>query len=1141
MPLILDNIGSSLETALLDSLASSRRFDASVGYFNLRGWSLVAKAVEALPAQAVDALPVGIEGRPKVRLLVGMTENPQDEMRRLMRARAERPTTNAVAAARCDETIKEFRAQLQVGLPTPQDEAALRTLRRQMACGDVEVRLFLAHRLHAKLYLCHRDDAAAPRVGYVGSSNLTKAGLREQGELNVDVLDGDATAKLASWFDERWWDQFTVPVNPELIEVLDECWASRTPLDPFLVYLKMAYHLSREAREGLVQYGLPSSMAEELLDFQVAAVKIAARIVQQRGGAMVGDVVGLGKTMIGTAVARLLQEEQGIETLIVCPKNLVSMWESYRHEYRLHGQVMSLSMASKELGKLPRHRLVLVDESHNLRNPKRRDYRALSEYISRNDPKVLLLTATPYNKQLDDVAAQLGLFVSVDDDLGVRPERAIAEHGEAEFSRLCDGRPSSLAAFRRSEHLEDWQALMSQFLVRRTRRFIQDNYARDDGSGRKCLRFGDGSDFYFPARKAVPVEREISADDPAALMIADDTLEAVASLRLPRYSMSRYLDPEAAPTPQEQDVINDLKNAANGNLSGFNRIMMFKRLSSSGPAFLATLRRHALRNLVALHATVDDRLLPVGSVDNSLWSAELDAERGDLFEAGLLDGGDVSRSVPVVAYEKLVAAGSKRIRWLRPRLFADEFAEALRHDAGIIRDLLNEFGSWEPDRDGKIAALADLISRRHADEKVLVFTEAADTARYVAGELGRRGVAGVEAVTGNSEDPTALACRFAPKANQGIVGHGGGAELRVLVSTDVLSEGQNLQDAHIVVNYDLPWAIVKLVQRAGRVDRIGQAARQVVVYSMLPAASVDEVIDLRRRIRRRLRENAQLLGSDEKFFGDDGEREAIDGLYDEHSFQFDEGEDVDPVSMAYEIWRRAAAEYPELAKKVESLPNVVYATKACGTAVDAVENESGSGEPTMERPTMERPKQERPTQERASREHREGVLVHSQTVTGSDAFAFAEIGGDARRLTPQDALRLACCEPDTPAAERLDGHHEMVARALRGPLRTPPGRATGALTGVRLRCWRKLRDHRSTLAPNVLFDADELDAALDSINERPLFESASQKLAVALRQRTAEDLAALVVGLHLDGRLCHSPPTDGRAEPSVICSMGLRR
>ena len=204
-------------------------------------------------------------------------------------------------------------------------------------------------------------------------------------------------------------------------------------------------------------------MQDELLDFQAAAVKIAARIVMHKGGAMVGDVVGLGKTLVATAVARLLQAEQGFETLVVCPKNLTEMWESYLHEYDVRGKVESLSMVHKTLPKARRYRLVIIDEAHNLRSDKRRDHGVLQNCIADNDSKTLLLTATPYNKELTDLASQLSLFIRPDTDLGLRPERAIAEIGAANFELLCGGLTSTLSAFKRSEHLKDWQSLMSLF------------------------------------------------------------------------------------------------------------------------------------------------------------------------------------------------------------------------------------------------------------------------------------------------------------------------------------------------------------------------------------------------------------------------------------------------------------------------------------------------------------------------------------------------------------------------------------------------------------------------------------------------------------------------------------------------------
>jgi hypothetical protein len=1102
VPLILDNITLETEHELLQTLKSSYRLDAAIGYFNLRGWTLLAEAVDALPRRSQG---------PKARILVGIHEAPAEEMRRLARMRRPDPTDNRTAARLKGETVTEYRDQLQVGLPTEGDETALRALLRQIESGDVQVRVHTAHRLHAKLYLCHRDDTAAPRVGYVGSSNLTVAGLREQGELNVDVVDGDSTDKLARWFEDRWNDPFTVDAMPELAEALRESWASEDQLDPYLVYLKMAYHLSREAREGLIEYGLPASMQDKLLDFQAAAVKIAARIVMQKGGAMIGDVVGLGKTLIGTAVARLLQEEQGFETLVVCPKNLTEMWESYLHEHEVRGRVESLSMVHKTLPDARRYRLVIIDEAHNLRSDKRRDHAVLQSYIADNDSRVLLLTATPYNKELADLASQLSLFIRPDTDLGLRPERAIAEIGAADFELVCNGQTSTLGAFRRSEHLADWQALMSQYLVRRTRRFVEENYAVQDEHGRRYLEFGAGKRFYFPKRTPMPTERTLASDDPAHAMASDDTLDSIRDLVLPRYRLGDYLDGGFVPTePEERRLVGDLEHSARGNLAGFTRVTMFKRLSSSGPAFIATLRRHRLRNLVAAHALDNGLAVPVGSVDNALWAAEADSDPEDSGEesdsAEMFDaGGDTAAS----AYDKLRAKNPKPIRWAPHRMFRDDLAADLRRDAEVITKMLDGFGAWDAERDGKIAALERLLAERYPDHKVLIFTEAADTANYVWEELLRRGVEGVGMVTGDSENPTALAHRFSPKSNNVATDDSAAAELRVLVSTDVLSEGQNLQDAHIIVNYDLPWAIVKLVQRAGRVDRIGQTSPEVLIYSLMPAESVEDEINLRGRIRERLDENAQLLGSDEEFFGDPTERQTISGVYDEHSafgLRSTGIEEVDPVSMAYEIWRHASDSHPDIAQRVATLPDIVYSTRH--TTDDAPDT---------------------------------GVLVHTQTVAGADAFAFVEPTGQARRVTPQEALRLAECEPTTPSVPRLEDHHDLTAAALGGPLRTPTGRATGALQGVRGKVWRRLHDQMDNFTDNLLFAKADLEAAHDAINERPLYESATQRLAKAVRDRSVDDLAALVVDLHSDNRLCVPPtPDDTDNEPTIVCTMGLR-
>jgi superfamily II DNA or RNA helicase len=172
-----------------------------------------------------------------------------------------------------------------------------------------------------------------------------------------------------------------------------------------------------------------------LLEFQAAAVKIAAHHTHKRGGVLIGDVVGLGKTLIGTAVARIFDDDLGYDTLIICPKNLLKMWETYRDQYRLRAKVLSLSKVLNELPNLRRYRLVLIDESYNLRNREGKKYRAILDYIEKNESKVILLTATPYNKTYLDLSSQLRLFIAEDKDLGIRPDHLIRKIGEVEFNR----------------------------------------------------------------------------------------------------------------------------------------------------------------------------------------------------------------------------------------------------------------------------------------------------------------------------------------------------------------------------------------------------------------------------------------------------------------------------------------------------------------------------------------------------------------------------------------------------------------------------------------------------------------------------------------------------------------------------------
>jgi PLD-like domain len=219
VPRIFDNIELGLLPALRETLVLSDRSDFCVGYFNLRGWKRIDDLVEKWPGGASR----------QCRLLVGMQRLPQDDLRAaLSLIREDGQLDNQTALRLKRQLAEEFRSQLMIGAPNNADEAGLHRLARQITSNKLTVKLFLRHALHAKLYVLFRTDPINPIVGYLGSSNLTLAGLSHQGELNVDVLDHDACKKLAAWFEDRWNDHWCLDISAELVHAIEESWSRFT-------------------------------------------------------------------------------------------------------------------------------------------------------------------------------------------------------------------------------------------------------------------------------------------------------------------------------------------------------------------------------------------------------------------------------------------------------------------------------------------------------------------------------------------------------------------------------------------------------------------------------------------------------------------------------------------------------------------------------------------------------------------------------------------------------------------------------------------------------------------------------------------------------------------------------------------------
>ncbi|MFM8296282.1 MAG: helicase-related protein [Microcystaceae cyanobacterium] len=1144
MSAIYDNFEFPLLPELKHCLNEGYRSDFCVGYFNLRGWRELENEI--------DRFQAGNENN--CRLLIGMQRLPNDELKKILSISKQTQRMSPEQANHLKQVMaQEFREQLTFGVPTTKDEISLKRLKAQLEANKLEVRLFLRHLLHAKLYLIYRQDKITPRIGYVGSSNLTFSGLSGQGELNVEVTDRDDTQKLAEWFKERWEDIFSLDISQNLIKVIDESWAGKS-LPPFYIYLKMAYHLSQEARDGLSRYQAPKHFG--LLEFQEQAVRVAMQHIDKRNGVIIGDVVGLGKTLVGTAIAHVCEEEYGTSTLIICPKNLESMWQDYVERYGLRGKIVPISQVEKVLPDVPaRFRLVLIDESHNLRNRNGKRYQAIKDYMEQSGARCILLTATPYNKGYLDLSSQLRLFLREEADLGIKPEAYIREiGGELQFQRRHQAPVRSLMGFEFSHEPEDWQQLMSRYMVRRTRGFIKNTYAKRDERG-YYLEFANGDKFHFPKRLPRTVKFNTTGqDDPYARLYSDQVVDIINRLSLPRYGLGSEKYVIQAPkhqkktktqktsvgqinlgagfehlnvTEAERKILANLSQAGQ-RLMGFCRTNLFKRLESSGAAFIQSLERHILRNYVYLYAIANHLPIPIGTQDASLlddtveedqdsllgqdWETTTDTE--DSFDEDTVTPDQEFRQRALKIYALYQTQYQRRFKWIRSDLFQPKLAEDLERDAQALGKILKLVGSWDATRDGKLTALIQLLRDHHPAEKILIFTQFADTARYLAQALEAAGILSVGLVTGSTKNPTLLAQQFSPRSNGKEIPLE--QQLRILIATDVLSEGQNLQDARIILNYDLPWAIIRLIQRAGRVDRIGQDADEIFCYSFLPAEGVEQLINLRGRLRDRLQQNQEVVGTDEAFFEDEEEREILFNLYHEKSGILDEDEEegeVDLTSEALQIWQMAIDANPRLRQIVENLPDVVFSTR-------------------HHQPTVYDP---------------EGVLLYLRTAEGTDALAWVDKNGHSVTQSQMRILRMARCSLENPGQPRHPLHFDLVQKAaqlIAEQTKTVVG-TMGSKRGARIRTYDRLigycqrvKEKTPILAQGK--DWEMLEKAIELIHQYPLKQNAIATLNRELRAGiTDEDLAKNVSYLMKNDALCVVTPDGTFDGAKVICSMGL--
>jgi Helicase conserved C-terminal domain len=580
-------------------------------------------------------------------------------------------------------------------------------------------------------------------------------------------------------------------------------------------------------------------------------------------------------------------------------------------------------------------------------------------------------------------------------------------------------------------------------------------------------------------------------------------VNAINALHLPRYGLGQYVQPrpKPKPTPAEEEQLQNLGRAGK-RLMGFCRTNLFKRLESSGEAFLLSLERHIARNCVFLHALENNLPLPIGTQN----ADTLDEAPEDLDFEGDADALGEALHKNARAIYDAYATRKNNFRWIRADLFLPQLAAHLRADNAALGRILKLAGEWEVARDAKFARLVELLSRTHPNEKVLIFSQFADTVYFLERELKTRGIAQLAAATGQSSDPTEIARRFSPASNSHTVRRED--EVRVLVATDVLSEGQNLQDAHIIVNYDLPWAIIRLIQRAGRVDRIGQKAPEILCYSFLPADGVEKIIQLRSRLLERLGENADVVGTDERFFEDEARRELLDLYHEKSDLAGDDGEgEVDLPSRAYAIWKSAIEADPKLEDIISRMPDKSNAAREADLKVGP-----------------------------------RGALVYTRLNDDTDAMLWLDEKGEVITTGQWTILQAAACNALTPGLEPDAAHHELVSAAVTDLAQSHRqtsinlGRATGARYKAYGILSRFYETHKGSL--NLYAELGEISTKMQ---QTPFSSAANTQINAQLRLN-ANDAAIchLLIDLHKRGALFPAEDDNGDDdEPRLVCSIAL--
>lgn len=1142
MPDIIDNRETKLADRIRHYLRQSRAAHFAVGYFYVGGFETIAAALPGLE---------------KLRLLIGPATNraTAEQMARGYRARPliEQQWRREVFPRDLDrvrmreETAHDARETVTLLEQTDENQQTVAELARLIAEGVIEVRVYTKEPLHAKCYIFDEVDATRAQTDpgrvIVGSSNLTVSGITSNTELNVVLHDPDSHREVSAWFERLWAD--ADEFAPELLREIRASWAVNEGVTPWEIYIKTIYNLFRDQLEAEAE---PAEFLDEdfpvLAEFQEHAFNWARAILRQHGGVMIADVVGLGKSYVGLALLKW-GRRQGMRPMVICPAALVGMWESYSDLYDVGAPVVSMGGLTVREGedgerwsvlddeRYEARDLILIDESHNLRYTNTQRYEAVEAFLSRADRKVIMLTATPMAIGPDDIKNQLRLWPGggqrlptgqfTFDDFFKR-----VKQGEAELPELLRqvmirrGRCSVTAEWRRpdgspcveKDPQKRWETCRPVIMVgnqeytfpRRELKEpvtyrIDETYQRLYGTIRGAIDPEYEDEDGLPAaqvRARLAAGRECAGTAPLTADEENEVLDALeAGLTYARYGLFDYVKPKR----RDEEPYKSLATAGR-NLRGLMRTLLFKRLESSVEAFRAT-----CRTLAQMHrrfvTAMEEGHIPAGQ--------EMQAA---LYDLGVED---VAASEVLQAVEQ--AKRKTPQRYDIEAFEAERLRADLEHDAVVFAALYDMVCDIGPDADAKLLRLRELLAEIPREEKLIVFTQFEDTARYLYAQF--KDDPEVEWISG-ARDVASIVGRFAPRSNPALARrflHDG--QIRVLIATDVLSEGMNLQDAHYVVNYDLHFNPVRLIQRMGRIDRLSpffpedpkRSPEVVWAYNFFPETHLDAHLNLEEKVRARIAEMSRVVGLDAPVLhpSEEIDEQGVLRLYtgDAGVAQESEPDVASAWTEAEQVLRALQRERPDELQRIAHLPDGVRSARV------------GEGDDRQ-------------------------FFVYCQAGNLHQLY-LANAEGEVQSSDTSTALSVIACEEDEPRGQlpaginrvvsKVKAHFDETVRQMTARRQTKPTPSAGQKYAL------------SHLNEQLLLASDEEQR----VQTARLIEAFSEPLPVAVQNRLrrlqkqkleGDALRRQLVRIYFDFQLFEPRAVTSVNEhivPRVICSEGLWR